>query len=68
MGSPMVVTLGQQYNIGEKPTFMRYTYMVTHITRVRINRVMWRLERPINLVRTPFVESKSSSGTYYLAQ
>ena len=27
MGSPMVVTLGQQYNnVGEKPTVMLYTY------------------------------------------
>ena len=25
-GSPMVVTLGQQYNIGEKPTVILYTY------------------------------------------
>ena len=25
--SPMVVTLGQQYNTGEKPTVMLYTYI-----------------------------------------
>ena len=24
----MVVTLGQQYNIGEKPTFILYTYIM----------------------------------------
>ena len=29
-GSPMVVTLGQQYNIGEKPTVMLYTYINRH--------------------------------------
>ena len=28
--SPMVVTLGQQYNVGEKPTVMLYTYMNPH--------------------------------------
>ena len=27
-GSPMVVTLGQQYNVGEKPTVILYTYIV----------------------------------------
>ena len=26
----MVVTLGQQYNIGEKPTVMLYTYINRH--------------------------------------
>ena len=30
-GSPiMVVTLGQQYNIGEKPTVILYTYINRH--------------------------------------
>ena len=28
--SPMVVTLGQQYNPGEKPTVMLYTYINLH--------------------------------------
>ena len=27
MGSPMVITLGQQYNVGEKPTVILYTYI-----------------------------------------
>ena len=27
-GSPMVVTLGQQNNIGEKPTVILYTYYI----------------------------------------
>ena len=27
-GSPMVVTLGQQSNTGEKPTVMLYTYYI----------------------------------------
>ena len=27
MGSPMVVTLGQQYNVGERPTVILYTYI-----------------------------------------
>ena len=27
---PMVVKLGQQYNIGEKPTVMLYTYINRH--------------------------------------
>ena len=26
----MVVTLGQQYNVGEKPTFILYTYINRH--------------------------------------
>ena len=26
-GSPMVVTLGQEYNLGEKPTVILYTYI-----------------------------------------
>ena len=26
----MVVTLGQQYNIGEKPTVILYTYYINH--------------------------------------
>ena len=30
MGSPMVVTLGQQYNIEEKPTVILYTYINRH--------------------------------------
>ena len=31
MGSPLVVTLGQQYNVEEKPTlFILYTYMNRH--------------------------------------
>ena len=29
-GSSMVVTLGQQYNTGEKPTVMLYTYINRH--------------------------------------
>ena len=29
-GSPMVVTLGQQYNVGEKPTIILYTYINRH--------------------------------------
>ena len=29
-GSPMVVTLGHQYNIGEKPTVMLYTSTNRH--------------------------------------
>ena len=29
-GSPMVVTLDQQYNIGEKPTVILYTYIDRH--------------------------------------
>ena len=30
MGSPMVVTLGQQYNVEEKPTVILYTYINRH--------------------------------------
>ena len=30
MGPPMVVTLGQQYNTGEKPTVMLYTFINRH--------------------------------------
>ena len=29
-GSPMEITLGQQYNIGEKPTVILYTYINRH--------------------------------------
>ena len=29
-GSPMVVTLGQPYSVGEKPTVIRYTYIDRH--------------------------------------
>ena len=29
-GSPMVVTLGQQYNVGEKFTVILYTYINHH--------------------------------------
>ena len=29
-GSPMVVTLGQEYNVGEKPTVILYTYINRH--------------------------------------
>ena len=29
-GSPMIVTLGQQYSIGEKPTVILYTYINRH--------------------------------------
>ena len=28
--SPLVVTLGQQYNVGEKPTVILYTYINHH--------------------------------------
>ena len=27
MGSPVIVTLGQQYNVGEKPTVILYTFI-----------------------------------------
>ena len=30
----MVVTLGQQYNVGEKPTVILYTYIDSHIQRI----------------------------------
>ena len=29
-GSPMVITLGRQYNVGEKPTVILYTYINRH--------------------------------------
>ena len=29
-GSPMVVTMGQQYRVGEKPTVIMYTYINRH--------------------------------------
>ena len=29
-GSPLVVPLGQQYNVGEKPTAILYTYINHH--------------------------------------
>ena len=29
-GSPMEITLDQQYNVGEKPTVMLYTYINRH--------------------------------------
>ena len=29
-GSPMQITLGQQYNVGEKPTVILYTYINRH--------------------------------------
>ena len=29
----MVVTLGQQYNVGEKPTVILYTYIVVEIAK-----------------------------------
>ena len=38
MGSPMVVTLGQQYNVGEKPTVILYTYVMQgHQTNLNKN-------------------------------
>ena len=30
MGSPMVVTSGQQYNVGERPTVILHTYINSH--------------------------------------
>ena len=30
----MVVTLGQQYNVGEKPTVIMYTYINHHVSSV----------------------------------
>ena len=30
MDSPMVITLGQQYNVGEKPTVVRYICIIRH--------------------------------------
>ena len=29
-GSPMEITLSQQYNVGEKPTVILYTYIIHH--------------------------------------
>ena len=29
-GSPMQITLGQQYNVGEKPTVILYSYINRH--------------------------------------
>ena len=33
MGSPTLVILGQQYNVGEKPTVILYTYIISRHTR-----------------------------------
>ena len=33
MGSSMVVILGQQYNVGEKPTVILFTYIVVEIAK-----------------------------------
>ena len=30
MGSPMIMTLGQQYNVGERPTVILCTYINCH--------------------------------------
>ena len=30
-GSPMQITLGQQYNVGEKPTVILYIYINRHV-------------------------------------
>ena len=38
MGSPMVVTSGQQYNVGEKPTVILYTYINRHAEPPNITR------------------------------
>ena len=34
----MVVTLGQQYNVGEKPTVILYTYIYPHAQPPTITR------------------------------
>ena len=38
-GSPMIVTLGQQHNVGEKPTVKLYTYINRHAGTPKKNRL-----------------------------
>ena len=46
----MVVTLGQQYNVGEKPTVILYTYtMHSHQSLVNITTVVHSYEDSTNV-------------------
>ena len=60
----MVVTLGQQYNVGEKPTVILYTYinhtMHSHQTEQnRRHRMQYIVERVVII----YVDSVSSNHT-----
>ena len=39
-GSPIAVTLGQQYNVGAKPTVILYTYIDSHAETKLKNKTM----------------------------
>ena len=42
-GFPILVTLGQQYNIGEKPTVILYTYINRHAGTLERRRMAMEL-------------------------
>ena len=46
----MVVTLGQQYNIGEKPTVILYTYINRHAGTLKKQRKTKQNKKPSNMV------------------
>ena len=53
-GSPiMVVTLGQQYNVGEKPTVIRYTYINHHAEPPNIikHKTLWYIVKRIIVLK-----------------
>ena len=70
--SPMVVTLGQQYNVGEKPTVILYTYINRHAgtpdrhqKQNRNNVVRSTLLYMVEII-CPYIGYKDKATTWYL--
>ena len=68
----MVVTLGQQYNIGEKPTVILHTYINRHAGTPEKQRKQKHCSTSSNMVVTIYCyvgcEDKAITCYYYSAQ
>ena len=65
----MVVTLGQQYNLGEKPTVILYTYINRHAgTPDKTKRKQKQCSTTSNMVVIVyfFIGCKDKASTWYL--
>ena len=72
MGSPTVVTLGQQYNVGKKPTVILYTYINRHAGTPEKHQKQKRFSTSSNMVVVVvvvvycYIGCKDKATTWYL--
>ena len=73
-GSPVVITLDQQYNVGEKPTVILYTCMNRHAgtpdKKQKQNRnnvvVHHQTELVLVIIHCCFIDCKDKASTWHL--